>query len=153
MTSSPDLRDVYTKLSTETGLAEVVTIRRSGSPLVSVVNAGIVAHPGDGHEVVAFVSAGRAARLGHLRRDPRITMAVRRGWNWVGIDGTAELAGPDDTHPAVPADAVPALLQTIFRAAGGTHDDYDEFDRVMAADRRCAVLVTVDRLYGNNPGG
>lgn len=153
MTSSPDLREVRTKLSTETGLAEVVTIRRNGTPLISVVNAGIVQHPGTGHEVVAFVSAGGAARLGHLRRDPRITLAVRRDWTWVGIDGTAKLAGPDDAHPAVPADAVAGLLRTIFQAAGGTHHDYDEFDRVMAADRRCAVLVAVDRLYGNNPGG
>jgi PPOX class probable F420-dependent enzyme len=153
MTSSPDLHDVRAKLATETGLTEVVTIRNNGAPLISVVNAGIASHPGDGHEVVAFVSAGRAARLGHLRRNPRITMAVRRGWSWVGIDGRAELAGPDDAHPAVPADAIPGLLRTIFQAAGGTHADYDEFDRVMAADRRCAVLVTVDRVYGNNPGG
>ena len=34
-------------------------------------------------------------------------------------------------------------------AAGGTHPDWAEFDRVMAAERRTAVFVTLDRVYTN----
>ena len=34
-------------------------------------------------------------------------------------------------------------------AAGGTHDDWDEFDRTMREQRRTAVLVTATRVYGN----
>jgi hypothetical protein len=33
------------------------------------------------------------------------------------------------------------LLRTIFTAAGGRHDDFDTYGRVMAAERRTAVLV------------
>jgi hypothetical protein len=41
------------------------------------------------------------------------------------------------------------LLRTVFAAAGGTHDDWDEYDRVMADERRLAVLVRPRRVYGN----
>lgn len=153
MPTQPELDNLRSKLATETGLAEVITLRKSGQPLVALINAGIIEHPDTGDEVAAFVSGGSAVRLQHLRRDPSITLAVRRGWDWVAVAGRAELAGPNDAHPAVSADAVPPLLRAIFQAAGGTHDDYDEFDRVMAADQRCAVLITPDRIYGNNPSG
>ena len=32
--------------------------------------------------------------------------------------------------------------------AGGTHDDWDAFDRAMADERRAVVLVTPHRIYG-----
>ena len=34
-------------------------------------------------------------------------------------------------------------------AAGGTHDDWDAYDRAMAEERRTAVLVSVSRIYSN----
>ncbi len=42
-------------------------------------------------------------------------------------------------------DRLPGLLRDVFAAAGGTHADWDEFDRVMAAERRAAVLVEPTR--------
>jgi hypothetical protein len=36
----------------------------------------------------------------------------------------------------------------VFSAAGGSHDDWDTYDRVMADERRTAVLVTPRRSYG-----
>lgn len=153
MPSRTDFDNLRSKLATETGLTEVITLRRDGQPLVSVVNAGVFSHPATGGDVIAFVSRGGAARLGHLRRDPRITLAVRRTWDWIAVDGTAELAGPNDPHPAVPPAALPQLLRDIYRAAGGEHDDYDEYDRAMVEDERTAVLVTAQRMYGNQPSG
>ena len=41
------------------------------------------------------------------------------------------------------------LLRDVFEAAGGTHEDYAEYDRVVAAERRVAVLVTPSRIYQN----
>jgi len=41
------------------------------------------------------------------------------------------------------------LLREIFIAAGGTHDDWDTYDRVMREERRTAVLVTPSRVYSN----
>jgi hypothetical protein len=37
----------------------------------------------------------------------------------------------------------------VFTAAGGVHDDWEEYDRVMAEQRRTAVLVTPHRVYGS----
>jgi hypothetical protein len=40
-------------------------------------------------------------------------------------------------------------LRAVFTAAGGTHDDWDEYDRVMAAERRTAVLIEPARITSN----
>jgi hypothetical protein len=37
----------------------------------------------------------------------------------------------------------------VFTAAGGTHDDWDEYDWVMAEERRTAVLVEPARITSN----
>ena len=42
-----------------------------------------------------------------------------------------------------------SLLRQVFTAAGGTHDDWDSYDRIMAEERRAAVLVSVLRIYSN----
>jgi hypothetical protein len=57
------------------------------------------------------------------------------------------MVGPDDPSPGLDADGLRLLLREIFTAAGGTHDDWDAYDRVMAAERRTAVLITPERLY------
>ena len=49
----------------------------------------------------------------------------------------------------VPPQAIAGLLRDVFRAAGGSHDDWDEYDRVMADDRRAVVFVTPARITGN----
>ncbi|COW92629.1 hypothetical protein OVV29_29725 [Klebsiella pneumoniae] len=41
------------------------------------------------------------------------------------------------------------LLREVFTAAGGTHDDWDEYDRVMAQEQRAVVLITPTRIYSN----
>ena len=53
---------------------------------------------------------------------------------------------PDDPMPAVDAERLRLLLREIFTAAGGTHDDFGAYDRVMAEERRLAVLVTPARI-------
>ncbi|MGH8975966.1 MAG: pyridoxamine 5'-phosphate oxidase, partial [Acidimicrobiia bacterium] len=114
----------------------------------SVVNAGVMPHPGDGAPVVALVARGGALKLALLRRRPVAAVTVRSGWQWATVEGTAELAGPDDPHPDVAPDAIPGLLREVFRAAGGNHDDWDTYDKVMAEERRTAVLLRPARVYG-----
>ena len=46
--------------------------------------------------------------------------------------------------------SVPQLLRDVFTAAGGTHADWDEYDRVMAEDGRTAVFITPERIQ--SPG-
>ena len=53
----------------------------------------------------------------------------------------------DDPHPDVDSEALRVLLRNIFRSAGGTHDDWDTFDQVMADQRRTAVLIAPGRTY------
>ena len=64
-----------------------------------------------------------------------------------GIGGHRDLAGPDDPLGDLDPERIRLLLREIFTAAGGTHDDWDTYDRVMAEERRTAVLVTPDRVY------
>jgi hypothetical protein len=45
---------------------------------------------------------------------------------------------------------LPALLRTIFVDAGGEHEDWSEYDRVMAVERRTAVLITPERISSNS---
>jgi PPOX class probable F420-dependent enzyme len=145
----PDLADVRSLLADEHGLAVVSTVQRDHRVLSSVVNCGVLAHPATGIECVAFVSGGTAARLGHIRAGSDVTVTVRRGWNWVGVTGSAELIGPDDPVDGLDADGLRMLMRTVFQAAGGSHDDYDEYDHVMTQERRAAVFVTPARIFGN----
>ena len=87
----------------------------------------------------------------NLRADPRATIVVRAGWQWATVEGTVEIVGPDDPRAGVDGDGLRVLLRDVFRAAGGTHDDWDAYDRAMADERRAAVLVTPTRAY-TNPG-
>jgi len=133
------------------GLAVVVTQQADGSPQASIANAGVLEHPVRGDAVVGLVVRGDTRKHANLRRRPRATVVFRAGWEWVAVEGPVDLAGPDDPLAGVDAGRVPELLRDVFRAAGGTHDDWDEYDRVMAAERRVAVLVAPDRVY-SNPG-
>jgi PPOX class probable F420-dependent enzyme len=133
----------------EHGLSVVVTRRADGSPRTSVVNAGVVAHPWTGAPVVAFVSGGGARRLADLRSDPSISVVIRAGWQWATAEGAATLIGPDDPHAAVDEERLRTLLREVFIAAGGTHDDWHEYDRVMREDRRTVVLVDAARVTSN----
>lgn len=133
------------------GLCVVVTRRADGTPATSVVNAGVLTHPVSGAPVVGLVAAGGTRKLTNLRADPTIAVVVRAGWQWVAAEGSAELIGPDDPHPEVDDERLRELLREVFRAAGGTHDDWDEYDRTMRAERRTVVLVAPSRVY-SNPG-
>jgi PPOX class probable F420-dependent enzyme len=125
------------------------TLRRDGSIQASLVNAGVLAHPLTGVQVVGLVARGNTRKLHNLRADPRATVVARAGWQWATVEGTAQILGPDDPHPDLDREALRVLLRSIFEAAGGTHDDWPTYDRVMAEERRAAVLLTPRRTYSN----
>jgi PPOX class probable F420-dependent enzyme len=130
------------------GLCVVSTLRPDGTIQSSVVNAGVLPHPVTGDQRVGLVSRGDARRLDYLRARARATVLVRVGWEWASAEGPVELVGPDDPMPGVDAERLRLLLREIFTAAGGTHDDWPAYDRVMAEERRVAVLVTPERVSG-----
>jgi PPOX class probable F420-dependent enzyme len=129
----------------DSGLAVVSTLRADQTIQASLVNTGIITR---GEPVLAFVTYGKV-KLANLRQRPQVAVAFRAGWQWAAVEGRATLAGPDDPQPGVDAEALRLLLREIFAAAGGTHDDWSEYDRVMREQRRTAVLITPIRVYGN----
>lgn len=133
----------------DNGLAVVSTLRADSTIQASVVNVGKLAHPNTAAPVLGFVTYGKV-KLANLRARPQLAVTFRRGWQWATVEGSAELAGPDDPRPwLTDPDRLRLLLREVFAAAGGTHDDWAEYDRVMAAQRRTVVLVAPSRVYGN----
>jgi PPOX class probable F420-dependent enzyme len=145
-----DLSPFSELASRDHGLCVLSTLRRDGSVAASVVNAGVLTHPFTDEPVVGFVARG-LHKLENLRNDPRATIVARVGWQWAAVDGVAEIFGPDDARPEVDGERLRMLLREVFVAAGGTHDDWAEYDRVMLADRSTAALLLPRRTY-TNPG-
>jgi PPOX class probable F420-dependent enzyme len=131
----------------EQGLCVVSTVRANGSVQSSVVNAGVLSHPVSGREVVGLVVRPDTRKLANLRTNRRATVVARSGWQWAAVEGPVELAGPGDPLPGLSDDGLRTLLRDVFTAAGGTHDDWAAYDRVMAEERRVVVLVLPDRAY------
>jgi PPOX class probable F420-dependent enzyme len=144
-----DLSMFANLVSLDHGLCVIGTARRDGSVQASVVNAGVLPHPVTGVPVVGLVAAGGSRKLENLRSDPRATIVARAGWQWATVEGAAQIVGPDDPNPDVDGEQLRLLLRSVFQAAGGDHDDWDTYDRVMADERRAAVLVTARRTYTN----
>ncbi|MGY1824226.1 TIGR03618 family F420-dependent PPOX class oxidoreductase [Geodermatophilus sp. SYSU D00079] len=144
-----DLDDVSALAAGDHHLAVVATLRADATIQASVVNAGLLPHPATGQRVVAFVTYG-PVKLANLRARPQVGLTFRHGWEWATVEGRAQLAGPDDPQPWLEGpDALRLLLRAVFTAAGGRHDGWEEYDRVMAEQRRTAVLVDPARVYSN----
>jgi hypothetical protein len=129
----------------ERGLVIVATLRGDGTIQSSLVNAGIVPHPVTGESTLAFVTIG-PVKLANLRPAPGNRHVPQR----LAVGGSRRTcrggwAGRSWLDP----ERLRLLLRETFSAAGGEHDDWDTYDRVMAEERRAAVLVHPDRVYTN----
>ena len=118
----------------------VTTFRRSGAPQMSIVLGG----PFRGG--MALVARDDSAKVRNLRRDARCAVLVAsESWgSWVTIEGSAVIHGQDNTD----AEELRQLLRDVFTAAGGTHDDWDAYDRAMRDEHRAAVLISPRAVYG-----
>jgi hypothetical protein len=135
--SMPADLELVRRLGEATSWLAVVAVARADETVhASVVNAGLLDDAGSA--VVAFVARGDARKLDHIGARGNATVVFRDGWQWAAVEGQARIAGND-----------PELLRAVFRAAGGTHSDWDEYDRVMAAEQRVAVFVTARRVVSN----
>jgi PPOX class probable F420-dependent enzyme len=143
------LDDAVALAAADRGLAVVSTLRADATIQASLINAGVLPHPVTGEPTLGFVTYGRV-KLANLRVRPALAATFRSGWLWSTVEGRAELAGPDDPQPWLKdAEQLRLLLREVFTAAGGTHDDWDTYDRVMAEQRRTVVLVAPTRVYSN----
>jgi PPOX class probable F420-dependent enzyme len=133
----------------ESGLAVISTVRADATVQASLVNVGLLPHPAGGQPVLGFTTYGKV-KLANLRARPQLAITFRNGWQWATVEGRAELAGPDDSQPWLAADdQLRLLLREVFTSAGGTHDNWQEYDRVMAQERRAVVLIAPTRVYSN----
>lgn len=128
-------------------LAFVAVARPDGTVHGSLVSAGVLEHPVSGEPSVGVVVGGGSHKLRLFHDRGRATALIKDGFRWVSVEGPVHFIGPDDPHPAAPP--VADVIRSVFTVAGGTHDNWDEFDRVMAAERRCAVFISVDRIQTN----
>jgi len=145
----PSELDHVRNLVGKDSLAVVTTVRADGTIHASVVNAGILDDPFTGEPRVGLVASGAARKLEHLRNSGRAAVVFRHGPDWVAVEGPVQLLGPQDQLEGFSRVQLPMLLRRVFVAAGGTHQDWNEFDRVMEAEGRTAVLVTPARITSN----
>jgi PPOX class probable F420-dependent enzyme len=145
-----DLEPARELATRESGLAVLIARRRDGSPYASVVNAGVLGHPLSGKPVVGFVARGGTRKLPNLRLDPRVTVVFRSGWDWVAVEGDAELVGPKDPLADFEMAELPRLLRQIYASAvGGSPDDWRALGAAMAAEGHTAILVRPTRCYSS----
>ena len=143
------LNDAVALAAAESGLAVVSTLRADGTVQASMVNVGVLPHPASGQPSLGFTTYGKV-KLANLRARPQLAVTFKNGWQWATVEGRAELAGPDDAAPwLADAEQLRLLLREVFTSAGGTHDNWDEYDRVMAKERRAVVLIAPTRVYSN----
>jgi hypothetical protein len=131
-------------------LAVIAVSRADGSVQASVVNAGVTTDPIDGSTAIGLVAVGNTVKLTLLRQTGQATVVFKDGYQWAAVWGRVRLIGPDDgTELGLD---VPDVIRSVYRSAGGDHGDWAEFDRVMAAERRCAVFVRAERISSNRTG-
>src|ERR1700753_1036116 len=131
------------------GLVVVSATRANGTISSAGVNAGGLPPPVTAETVVGLVVRGGTRKLAYWRERPYANVVIRSGWQWAAAEGRVDLVGPDDPAAGVGADRARLLLREIFTAAGGTHDDFGAYDKVMRDERRTAVFVHPDRVYSN----
>ena len=125
----------------ETRRGVLTTFRRSGGAQMSIVTCGPYL------EGVAFTTTADRAKLINLRRDPRCSLLVsQEDWRgYVVLEGRAELLSPGTTD----ATELREALRDVYRAASGTeHSDWPEYDAAMLEQRRSAVIVVPEHIYG-----
>lgn len=121
----------------------LATLKRDGRPQLSTVAYAYQPE----RQLVRISTTAERAKARNLGRDPRASLHVASadGSAWAVAEGTARL-----TEVARDAqDATVAELVDLYRQVRGEHPDWDEFRAAMVAEHRLAVLLTVERVYGN----
>ena len=121
--------------------AVLTTFRSSGAAQMSIVTVGPY---GDG---AALTTTAGMAKLANLLSEPRCSLLVskRDWWGYVVLEVHARVLASGNTDAAELRQA----LRDVYRAAAGKeHPDWPDYDRAMVADRRAAIVVVPDHVYG-----
>ncbi|GAC1383884.1 MAG: PPOX class F420-dependent oxidoreductase [Acidimicrobiales bacterium] len=119
----------------------LVTLKSDGRPQLSNVSYAVGA---DG--IIRVSVTDSRAKTHNLRRDPRVSLYVGRDdfWAYVVIEGDGELSTP----AADPQDATVDELVGLYRDVQGEHPDWNDYRRVMVADRRLVLRLRPVHAYG-----
>jgi PPOX class probable F420-dependent enzyme len=112
----------------------ISTFRRDGRPALSPVTVTV-----DAQGRVVVSTRQDAMKVKHLRRDPRVSIAVMNDGfygDWVSVEGSAEIVELPEAMD---------LLVDYYRNASGEHPDWDEYRAAMERDERVVVRFAIDR--------
>lgn len=121
----------------------LTTFRRDGAAQLSIITVGPY------REGAAFTTTEERAKLHNLRRNPQCSLLVaREDWSaYIVLQGTAWVFSADNTD----REELRLMLREVFRrAAGREHPDWAEYDRAMGEQRRSAIIVVPEHIYGGN---
>ncbi|MFN2503065.1 MAG: PPOX class F420-dependent oxidoreductase [Acidimicrobiales bacterium] len=119
--------------------AVLATRRVDGWPQLSPVGVGV-----DEGGAVVISSRETAYKVRNLRRDPHVSACVRgEGWEWIQVDGTAEIVSLPDAM---------AGLVALYRQVAGEHPDWDEFREAMVQQRRLVIRIHLERAGPDRQG-
>lgn len=121
--------------------AVLSTFRKNGAAQLSIVFCGLY------QDGAAFTTTQDRAKLPNLRRNPACSLLVS-GTDWrpyLVLEGQARLVGAENTERS----ELLQILREVYRAAiHREHPNWTEYDQAMIRDRRWAVIVVPERVYG-----
>ena len=129
------------EFATENHQGVLTCFRRNGMPQMSIVTCGSY------RDGVAFSTTADRAKLLNLQRDSRCSLMISKQdwWGYVVLEGRATILSQENTA----ADELRDALRDVYRAATNKdHPNWPEYDQAMVADRRAAVIVVPDHIYG-----
>ena len=129
------------EFATENHQGVLTCFRRNGMPQMSIVTCGAY------RDGVAFSTTADRAKLLNLQRDSRCSLMIPKQdwWGFLVLEGRATILSPENTG----AGDLRQALRDVYRAATNQdHPNWPEYDQAMVADRRAAVIVVPDHIYG-----
>jgi PPOX class probable F420-dependent enzyme len=121
--------------------AVMATFRKDGRPAQSPVTVAV-----DDAGRVIVSTRETAMKVKHLRRDPRVSIAVftdRFYGDWVQVEGSAEIIELPEAME---------LLVDYYRRVSGEHPDWDDYRAAMERDQRVIVRFEIERAGPNVSG-
>ena len=135
------ISDTVREFLSQTSRGVLTTFRRDGAAQMSIVSCGPF------RDGVAFTTTADRAKLINLHRNPKCSLLISQDdwWGYVVLEGRAEILSPSNTGAA----ELSAVLRDVYRTVSRVeHPDWEEYDQAMRDQRRSAVVVIPDRVYG-----
>lgn len=120
----------------------LTSFRRNGMPQLSIVTV----YPRDGGVGISITE--NRAKFKNLVRDPRCSVLISHADWWSGFlvfEGTAQLTHSGNADP----EELRMARRHIFSATTRRRSaDWDDYDRITNDDKRVAMLLRPDHVYG-----